>query len=137
MQRWLGWTGALVAIAEGIGDGVAVRVEADIIDGPAIDGDGTNAFSGDRGALAHAVFEATQDADARSQRRPSVGLFGVVGEAMNQLDARVAALPAKQRDAATLGAQIDGDEGALVRRRERSLMCVVGEDLRLIAGRPR
>ena len=42
--------GARVAIAEGCGERVVVGVEADVVDGPAIDGDGADAFGGELGA---------------------------------------------------------------------------------------
>ena len=83
----LGLDGAGIAIAEGIGERIAGGVDADVVDGPAIDGDGANAFGGDFGALAHALFDAADDA-VEVPAQAAVDLAGVVGEAMDQLDGR-------------------------------------------------
>ena len=54
----LGRGGARVAVAEGVGEGIAGGVDADVVDGPAIDGDGADAFGGELGALAQTILEA-------------------------------------------------------------------------------
>jgi hypothetical protein len=89
----------------------AVGVEADVVHGPAVDGDGADALGGERRALAQAFMQAGEDAVEVPVQ--AVGRFdGGVGEAVDELDVRVAVLPAQQRDAAAFGAEIDGDEGA-------------------------
>ncbi len=53
----LGLDGARVAVAEGVGEGIARGIDADVVDSPAIDGDGADAFGGDGGAFAEAFFK--------------------------------------------------------------------------------
>jgi hypothetical protein len=50
MEKRLAGQGALVAIAEGVGDGMVVCVEADVVYGPTVHGDGADAFGGEGGA---------------------------------------------------------------------------------------
>ena len=107
--------GARVAIAEGVGERFAVGIDADVVDGPAIDGDGANAFGGDFGALAHAFFEAADDV-LEIPVQAAVDLAGIVGEAMDQFDGRAAVVPAQQGDAAAFSAQIDCNRGSAVVR---------------------
>jgi hypothetical protein len=75
----LGLDGARIAIAEGIGERIAGGIHADVVHGPAIDGDGANAFGGELGALAQALNSTPETMALRSQRRPpsiSRGLLG-------------------------------------------------------------
>ena len=74
--------GALIAVAEGIGYGITVRVEMDVVDGPTVDGDGANAFGGEVGAGGEAVLEFEEDVlDVPAE---AVGaLDGVIGEAVD------------------------------------------------------
>jgi len=58
VSRLLGGAGALVAIAKGLVERLAVGREADVVHAPAIDGDGGNAFRGNCGSLAQALFKA-------------------------------------------------------------------------------
>jgi hypothetical protein len=49
--------GALVAVAEGIGDGIVVGVETNVVDGPTINSDGADAFGSEVGAGGEAMLE--------------------------------------------------------------------------------
>ena len=107
--------GALVAIAEGISYGLVVGVEADVVYGPAVDGDGADAFGGEVGAGGEALVEFGEDV----VDGPAEGVLvidGLVGEAMDERDVWGVVGPAKERDAATFGAEVDGYESALVLR---------------------
>ena len=112
--------GALVAIAEGVGQGRAGGVEAHVIDGPAVYGYGANAFGGEFGALAHALFDAGDNVIERIPAEAAVDLAGTVREAMDEgkLDGRMAVFPAEQGDATAFGAEVDCDRGAQVSRLE-------------------
>jgi hypothetical protein len=56
-----GGDGAFVAIAEGLGDGGAIGVQADVVDTPGVDGDGSDAFWGCLCGLQKAFVEAGKD----------------------------------------------------------------------------
>ena len=106
---------ARVAIAEGVGQRSALGVDAHIVHGPAVGGDGADALGRERGALAQALFQAAGDG-FEVPVQAAVNLARVVRDAVDDLDRRATVLPAQQADAAALRAQIDGDEGARIGR---------------------
>jgi len=82
VEEGLAGEGALVAVAEGVGYGIVVGGEADVVYGPAVYGDGADAFVGDVGAGDEAAVEFGEDV----LERPAKAVFaldGVVGEAMD------------------------------------------------------
>jgi len=86
-----------------------VSIEADVIDGPAIDSDGANTFCSDRRALTQACMETVKN--HRQVPVQAIRSFdGMIGKAVDKFDCRNVILPAKQRDTATLCAEIDGDK---------------------------
>ena len=101
--------GAEIAVAEGVAAGLAVRIEANVVDGPAIDGDGLDAFGGESGAFAEAFVYAGVDG-FKAPIQTFADLPGGVGEAVNEGDLGFVAGPAEERDATAFGAEIDGDE---------------------------
>jgi hypothetical protein len=110
---------AAVSEAEGVGERSAGSVDADVVDGPAIDCDGTDAFFSDRRAFTQALFDAVDDA-VEVPTQAAIDFVGVVGEAVDELDGGAAVGPAEQGNAAALRAQIDGDRGAGVGGDERA-----------------
>ncbi len=109
MRGALGFDGARIAIAEGIGERQAFGVHADIVDGPAIDRERADALGGDVRRTCARPSSRPLTMQLQVPAQAAVDLAGVVGEAMNELDGRLAVLPAKQGDAAALRAQIDCD----------------------------
>ena len=104
--------GADVAVAVGGFNCFAVSVEADVVYGPAIYGDGGDAFRSRCGCFAKAFFDAGEDLVERPTEF-SVGAGfgtedGAVGHSVDQLDVRLAVVPAEQRDAAAFRAEVDG-----------------------------
>jgi hypothetical protein len=86
MQSGLGGDGAFVAIAEGIGECEAIFVETDVVDSPAVDCDGADAFGGDKCALVEAeveFFEDVREVPAEARYTVFRALFGVVGAAVD------------------------------------------------------
>ena len=70
------------------------------------------AFGRELGGAAHAFVDA--GFDGLEWPAQAVVFDGAVGETMDECDLRRVALPAKQRDAAALGAEVDRDERTLV-----------------------
>ena len=104
-----------VAIAEGVGQRRAVGVDARVVHGPAVGGDGANALGGERGTLAQALFQAAGDG-LEVPVQAAAHLARIVGDAVDDLDRWAAVLPAQQADATAFSAKIDGDEGACIGR---------------------
>ena len=116
MQSVFGVDGALVAIAEGVGEGMVVGVDANIVDSPAIDSDRSDALGGDGGALAKAFIETGLD-HREIPAQAAVELTGGIREPMGQRDGGLAVEPAKQRDATALCAQVHRNRRSHVVRR--------------------
>ena len=114
----LGGDGAFVAVTEGFGEGPAGGIEADVIHGPAIDGDGGYAFGGRCGCLAQTLFQAGQDGFQRPAKR-CAAMHGSVGKAMDEFDGGLAALPAQQGETAAFRAQVDGNAGRFLQAGRR------------------
>ena len=114
VRRFLGGDGALVAIAVRIGQRLAIFAQPHIVHRPAVDGDRCNAFGRRLRGLAQAFFEPGEYLVEGPAER-SIHMNRPVGNAMNEIDLGPAVAPAKQRDAAALGAEIDGDAGARLR----------------------
>ena len=104
----LGRNGALIAIAEGVGEWLAVCRETDVIDCPAVDGDGGNAFGGSFGRLAQSFFKAGKNVVQGPVQRIAA-MHGAVWECDELTRCTACRCPAKQRNAAAFRAQIDGD----------------------------
>jgi hypothetical protein len=82
MELGLAGEGTLVAVAEWVGDGITVRVEMDVVDGPTIDGDGADAFGGEGGAGGEATLEFEEDVvDVPAEAAGA--LDGLVGKAVD------------------------------------------------------
>jgi hypothetical protein len=103
VQRSLRLDGSLVAIAEGVGDRLALRVEPNVIDRPAVHGDRAHPFAGHRGALPQPLFEPRFDR-RKIPAKPVLADARSVRKSMHQRDRRFAAHPPQNRDATTLGA---------------------------------
>ena len=78
--------GALVAIAEGRCEWMVFGVEADVVDGPAIDGDGADAFGRELGGAAKAFVDAGFDGGQRPAE--AVVFDGAVGKSVDERDFR-------------------------------------------------
>jgi len=104
----LGGIVARVAIAKWIGERDALRIDADVVYGPAIDGDGADAFGSEGSALAEAIFDAANNA-LEVPAQASIELAGIVREPMDETDGGTPVRPAQERDAAAFGAEIDRD----------------------------
>jgi hypothetical protein len=115
----LGFCVAGIAVAEGIREGNAGGVDADVVDGPAIDGDGADAFRGEVRALAEAFFDAVDDA-VEVPAEAAVDLAWIIGEAMDELDQGPGIIPAKERYPATFCAEVYCDGGPVVVRTKRA-----------------
>ena len=63
--------GALIAITEGSGERFVAGVEADVVDSPAIDGNGADAFGCEFGSAALCKFRSTQTANRLFLVRPA------------------------------------------------------------------
>jgi hypothetical protein len=90
VQRRFSNDSAFVAVAERRRDRSAVGREADVVHAPAVDGDGADAFGGDGGTLAQAFMQAGEDA-VEAPVEAVGGFDGGVGEAVDELDVRLAA----------------------------------------------
>ena len=78
---------SLIAIAERIGDGFALLIQAHIIDRPTIDGNGTHAFARDLRALSQADVDLLRNL-LQIPAQLAMQAYWPVGMAMNQLDLR-------------------------------------------------
>src|SRR5580693_8603762 len=84
-------------------------MHADVVDGPSIHGDRSDAFRRKRDALSNAglnAFPDFLDVPVKTGR----GRERAVRKAMYDIDGRLVVPKAQQRDAATLRAQIYGDQ---------------------------
>src|SRR5438874_10381575 len=108
MRGALGGSVARVAITEGVGEWYAGGVDANVVDGPAIDCDGADALRREVDALTQARFDAVDDA-REIPAKAAVELSRVIGEAVDKLDRGPGIVPAKERDPAALRAEVYGD----------------------------
>src|SRR5579875_97604 len=109
MRLRLSGHGALVAIAEWIGDRLAGLIQAHIVHGPSVDGDRAHTFMRDLSTPSQALLQPGQD-ELHIPAQRAFALHRVVRKAMNELRMRRSALPAKQRHTTALRPQVDGDE---------------------------
>ena len=119
-----------VAVAEGICDGIILRVEADVVDRPAIYGDRANSFGGDFGAGSEAALEFGDDVvdvPAEAVR----ALDGVIRKTMDQLNVGAIVRPTQQRHATTLCSEVNRYQGTQIFGRRQRLARLGGEAFRL------
>src|SRR6185437_2212731 len=83
---------ALIAIAEGRSERTVVGVKADVVDGPAIDGDGADTFWGKLGGATETVVDTGFDCGDGPAK--AVVFNGAVGKAVDERDLGSIALPA-------------------------------------------
>jgi hypothetical protein len=98
-----GGDGALVAVTEGLAQGLTGGREAHVVHRPTVDGDGCDAFRSCLRGLAQTLLEAGQDGIERPAKPPA-SMDRAVGDAMDEFDFRLVALPAEQGDTAAFGA---------------------------------
>ena len=101
--------GARVAITERIGERMVVGVEADVVHGPAIDGDGADAFRSDFGGATQTIFDASFDA-GEVPAQAVVIRRGPLGKRWTSSIVGGVPVPAQQGDAAALGTEVNRDE---------------------------
>jgi len=100
---FFGGDGAFVAITEGVAERGGVGTEADVVDAPAIDGDGGYAFGNGCRGFAEAFFEAGEDGLEWPVHRCAL-VDWAVGDAMDDFDGGSFAIPAEEGDSAGFGA---------------------------------
>ncbi len=105
--------GALVAIAEWIVQRMSVGIEANVVHGPAINGDGGYTFRGFSRGFAQGFFDAGKDTVEWPMERVAAR-DRAIGKAVDFGDFGPVIDPAKERDAATFGAEVDGNACAAV-----------------------
>src|SRR5277367_4562130 len=84
----------------------AVRIHADIIDGPPVDTDRSNLPIYQLRAATKAIVQTLADS-IEIPIQATVALYRRIAETMNRLYARLPPIPLQQRNAAALRAQID------------------------------
>ncbi len=91
-------------------------MEANVVDSPAIDGDGGYALCRLTGGPAQAFIDADKDALERPMERRAVS-DGAVGDAKDFGDRGMAIVPTKEGNAAAFGAEVNGDACAGITRK--------------------
>ena len=103
-----GFFGAWVAVAEWVSGGFSVRLEANVVYGPAVDGYGGDAFRSLLRGQLYSCSYAIEDFLGVPAEALRCGARSV-WESVHDLDFRIGSLPAEQGHTATLRAQIYRD----------------------------
>jgi hypothetical protein len=82
VKRSLRMLVALIAITEGVFEHGAIRAEANIVHGPAIDSDRTYTFGRNRSAFREALIHSGDDA-RKIPPQTAIAMLGLVSEPMN------------------------------------------------------
>src|SRR5580658_5564249 len=94
---------------------MASWIEANVVNGPAIDGDGGYTFRCFGRGFAQAFFDAGKDSVERPMERRAAG-DRAVGDAMDFGDRGAVVDPTKKRNAAAFRAEVDGYASAGIAR---------------------